>query len=137
MVQGLKKLALAASLGIFSLTALSNSANAFDPATEGLAFRNYSIWGGSSLPEKLQVGHCTGIVLFARQVYYWGEFRPDLARVSPQEYYRILKAIFDIPTQTPPESRSMIVIPGYSHLFELSADPVLEEQIKKILWDAL
>lgn len=109
----------------------------FDPAVNAEAFVNYNIWDKSILPAFLQVYHCTGMALFARQVFNFGAFDPTLPQVTAAEYETILRQIYNVPTPTLPGVVAKTVIPGYANWYEMTEDPNIVEVVKDILGDAL
>lgn len=109
----------------------------FEMPTEGEAFHNYSHWDHSKLPEFLQVAHCSGMALFARQIFYWASFDPSLPKATDADYRHMLRHVFGIPTSSLPGSRAKTVIPGYSDWHEMTGQPEIEEIVKDLLGDAL
>jgi hypothetical protein len=109
----------------------------FEMPADTQAFYNYSHWDRSKLPEFLQVAHCSGMALFARQVFNWASFDPSLPKTEDRAYRALLKKIFRVPTPTLPGARERIVIPGYANWHEMTEQPEIEAIVKDILGDAL
>ena len=72
----------------------------------GQAFLNYAIWDHSHLPAFLQLYHCAGMALFARQVFNWASFDPTRAPLPARERAELLREIFEVPTPTLPGTRA-------------------------------
>jgi hypothetical protein len=109
----------------------------FEVPASGEAFHNYSHWDRSKLPEALQVAHCSGMALFARQVFNWASFDPSLPQASEAEYRVLLRKIYRVPTALLPDARARIVLPGYATWYEMTARPEIETIVKDLLGDAL
>lgn len=116
---------------------LSHAVAGFSVPENSQAFLNYGIWEHSHLPATLQLFHCAGMALFARQVFNFGSFDPSLPKVSAQEYHSILSRIFKVPTPTLPCARAKIVIPGYAGFNEMTRQPEIEGIVKNLLGDAI
>jgi hypothetical protein len=115
----------------------SHSVAGFEVPANNQAFHNYTVWDHSKLPAFLQVAHCTGMALFARQVFNWARFDPTLPRASDDEYRLLLRHVFRVPTTALPGTRDRIVIPGFASWYEMTQQPDIEEIVKDILGDAL
>lgn len=113
------------------------SVDAFSPAEHGISFVNYAIWAGSRYPEFVQLPHCTGMSLLARQVFLHAVFKPERDAISAERMEKRLRKIFTRDARARPGDLPRIVLPGYANLFELSKEASMEEAIKNVLGDAI
>lgn len=113
-----------------------HSVSGFNMTDDGLYFPNYAVWSGSHLIPSTQLYHCAGMALMTRQVFNFGKFNSAASRVSWAEYRARLTKIFNVSTETLPDSIARVELPGFANLYEMSREPEIEAIIKDLLGDA-
>jgi hypothetical protein len=137
---------LVVCIGVLALVASKAESRTFNPKTDVFSFSNelyfdykptqagdvqFSHRARGETPDYSR--HCFILARSVLQYYKFADFRPDLAKVSDADYFKIVKKLSRIPAWSSGNAKK-IEVPGYANLYDFSAAHTLLMQKELGIW---